>query len=114
MTEKREKELLDLIAQNSEYNQELIAPGVVADGYVITNINAFVRALDKAMVTNTRCTEKLRGFINYMNENKDQRFMQGVRNFMKFQFLLSSSGYDHETEEYKDLKDTFYDEEIQD
>ena len=40
-------------------------------------------------ITNTRCNETLTKFVQYMNNNPDFRFFQGVRNFFKIKVLIA-------------------------
>ena len=54
-------------------------------------------------IKNTRCKKTLELFIEYCNNNPDQRFFQAVRNFIGIPFLLVSN-----VSPVKDQYDTFY------
>ena len=41
----------------------------------------------KIEIKNTRCPNILKAFIEYMNQNSDQRFFQGMTNFIHAPYL---------------------------
>lgn len=50
------------------------------------------------------------GLIEYFINNPEQRFWQAIRNYSKYNFVLVSDTLDLDTNEFKNVEDTFYKE----
>lgn len=110
MSEQRQLEIMNLMARFA-----IKDPPAGTTGLFIENITGLADAIDEFLIRNTRCPNQLKKFVDYMNEYKDQRFMQGVRNFMKYDFLLKANKNTEMGEPYniwdsRSIQDTFYDE----
>lgn len=103
MTESKQIELMNFVAGVAKRTPD----GSI---YIIEDMADFTEKLYKHIVRNTRCTEDLWAFIDYMSkpECQDMRFWQGVRAFTGNSFVLTAKDLDGK--DFSGIEDTYYHE----